>query len=68
MRKDTTVPQMQYICDRCGRINEPVKGRWAWIIMQVDGVADDETFPTGRVRSDLCPPCITSFRKWWGCS
>jgi hypothetical protein len=56
---------MQYTCDRCGRVDEPVKERWASIMVQLDGVVDDETFPTGAVRSDLCPECLGSFEQWW---
>lgn len=55
-----------YQCDRCCRkITGPHGERWAWIKMQVDGVADDETFPVGIGSADLCPSCIASFRKWW---
>jgi len=66
-RQDITVHRWKYTCDRCGRVDVPVETgtRWAWISGQVDGVADDETFLVPRLRGDICPTCIASFRQWW---
>jgi hypothetical protein len=65
-RKDTSIIKAEYTCDRCGRVvDDAVGGRWAWIKMQVDGVADDETFPIGVGPADLCPDCLAEFRQWW---
>jgi hypothetical protein len=65
-RQDTSILKSRYTCDRCGWVEEPVVQRWAWIKMQVDGVADEETFPIGVAPADLCPDCLSLFRRWWG--
>jgi hypothetical protein len=55
-----------YQCDRCGRkIDGPHDERWATIFVQLDGPADDATFPIGVGHQDICPSCTASFRKWW---
>jgi hypothetical protein len=64
-RLDTTVHKYRYTCDRCGRVQEPPQGRWARISVQVEGVADETTFPVGVGPADICPNCVGVFKLWW---